>query len=129
MWLETPLTVPSLRYSEIVSLRVSKRRVAQLSPGRRMEVRGGIEPPMKVFETLALPLGYRASELLFPDPSLSQNRSVRAVVFHSPPRATSVHLVKQNCRVDWLRIHVQGQTARPRRLNFLDPMRRLPPIH
>jgi hypothetical protein len=129
MGLETPLTVPSVRYSKIVSFRVRKGRVAQPNTVRRMEVRGGIEPPMKVFETLALPFGYRAGELLFPDQSLSQNRSVRGVVFHSPPPATSVHLVKQNRRVDWLRIHVQGQAARPRCLNFLDLMRRLPPIH
>ena len=27
-----------------------------------MEARGGIEPPMRVLQTLALPLGYRAQE-------------------------------------------------------------------
>jgi len=49
MCLETPLTLPSVRYSKIVSFRVSKRRAAQPHPVRRLEVRGGIEPPMKVF--------------------------------------------------------------------------------
>ena len=28
-----------------------------------MEARGGIEPPMKVLQTFALPLGYRADQL------------------------------------------------------------------
>ena len=27
-----------------------------------MEARGGIEPPMRVLQTLALPLGYRAGK-------------------------------------------------------------------
>jgi hypothetical protein len=66
MCLETPLTLPSVRYSKIVSFRVSKRRADQPHSVRRLEVRGGIEPPMKVFETLALPLACRVSEPLFP---------------------------------------------------------------
>jgi hypothetical protein len=82
-----------------------------------MEARGGIEPPMRVLQTLALPLGYRAqmfiaglhrgyaektplshrgNELLFHDEGLAQNRAVGAVVLHSTPRTTSMHFIKQN---------------------------------
>jgi hypothetical protein len=31
--------------------------------GDKLEARGGIEPPMKVLQTFALPLGYRADQL------------------------------------------------------------------
>ena len=38
---------------------VQHRRVS--GRDRVMEARGGIEPPMRVLQTLALPLGYRAT--------------------------------------------------------------------
>ena len=35
--------------------------VEQADAQNQLEARGGIEPPMRVLQTLALPLGYRAA--------------------------------------------------------------------
>jgi hypothetical protein len=37
-----------------------KRRQAEARPTKKLEARGGIEPPIKVLQTFALPLGDRA---------------------------------------------------------------------
>jgi hypothetical protein len=44
----------------VTRLRDSRR--ANANGVRFLEARGGIEPPMKVLQTFALPLGYRATD-------------------------------------------------------------------
>ena len=39
---------------------ISTPVVQNLQPQSKLEARGGIEPPMRVLQTLALPLGHRA---------------------------------------------------------------------
>jgi hypothetical protein len=57
---ETPLPVPSADIRRLYRSEHSKRGVAQTNAVQFMEARGGIEPPMRVLQTLALPLGHRA---------------------------------------------------------------------
>jgi hypothetical protein len=43
--------------------RDAKRRAKSKKDERRLEARGGIEPPIKVLQTFALPLGDRARDI------------------------------------------------------------------
>ena len=51
--------------------------------GKILEARGGIEPPIKVLQTFALPLGDRASgKTILSDSNEAQNFTVKRFAFH-----------------------------------------------
>jgi hypothetical protein len=91
------------RLSAFVPARL-QRTAKSGCPTKRLEARGGIEPPIKVLQTFALPLGDRASEInafyqkipsiVFPPTSPFEKKS-RGVTFH-PPRSCQTDLAGLN---------------------------------